>query len=308
MLARRLGGPRALHVITGANGHLGRALIQRLAGRKLRAVVRSPRAAAVLRALPEVPEVSVVDYADADALAAAAGGADAVVHLVGILKETRTARYRDAHEGTARALASAARQAGFRRVVYLSILGAHAGSTNDCLASKARAEAILLESPLDTTVLRVPMVLGGDEPASRALRARARARVVPLVRGGASLEQPIDAGDVVEAILGALARPELGGRTLDLAGPESLSQRELVRRAAGLLGRPPPLVVPVPLAAARALAALAERVLADPPLTPAMLGVLDHDDRVDPAPACRALGVTLTPLDDTLRRCLEESP
>jgi NADH dehydrogenase len=306
MLARRRGGPRSVQLITGANGHLGRALIHRLAGRKLRAVVRSQRAAAVLRALPEAPEIAVVGYADAEALAGAAAGCDAVVHLVGILKESRSARYGDAHEGTARALAAAARRAGFRRVVYLSILGARADSGNDCLASKARAEAILLESPLETTVLRVPMVLGGDEPASRALRARARARVVPLVRGGASLEQPIDAADVVEAIVAALARPELAGRALDLAGPESLSQRELVRRAAALLGRPPPRVVAVPLAAARGLAALAERFLADPPLTPAMLGVLDHDDRIDPEPAVRALGIALTPLDDTLRRCLEE--
>jgi hypothetical protein len=35
-----------------------------------------------------------------------------------------------------------------------------------------------------------------------------------------------------------------------------------------------------------------------------MLGVLDHDDRVDPAPACDRLGITLTPLDEALRRCL----
>ena len=33
-----------------------------------------------------------------------------------------------------------------------------------------------------------------------------------------------------------------------------------------------------------------------------MLGVLEHDDRVDPRPACEALGIQLTPLDDTLRR------
>ena len=37
-----------------------------------------------------------------------------------------------------------------------------------------------------------------------------------------------------------------------------------------------------------------------------MLEVLEHDDRVDPGPACRALGLTLTPLDETLRRCNEE--
>jgi hypothetical protein len=33
-----------------------------------------------------------------------------------------------------------------------------------------------------------------------------------------------------------------------------------------------------------------------------MLGVLDHDDDIDPAPAAARLGIQLTPLDETLRR------
>jgi hypothetical protein len=77
-----------------------------------------------------------------------------------------------------------------------------------------------------------------------------------------------------------------------------------VRRAAALAGARGPTVLPIPLAAARLFAALAERLTANPPLTPAMLGVLEHDDRVDPGPACDALGLALTPLDETLRRCL----
>ena len=300
-------------LVTGANGNLGTALIRRLARgpesappASVRAVVRSERAAAPVRALPEAPDVVVVDYRDVDALARAAAGCAAIVHLVGILKESATTRYRDAHEGTAEALSAAARRAGCHRIVYLSILGAHRDSPNACLASKARAEAILLAPPLETTVLRVPMVLGGDEPATWALRARARARLVPLVRGGASLEQPIDANDVVEAIAAALARPELAGRALDLAGPESLPRHELIRRAAVLAGGTPPRVVPIPLSIVRAFAAMSERVSANPPITTAMLGVLEHDDHVDPAPACRALGITLTPLDETLRRSLAQ--
>jgi hypothetical protein len=47
-----------------------------------------------------------------------------------------------------------------------------------------------------------------------------------------------------------------------------------------------------------------EALLANPPVTPAMLEVLDHDDRVDPGAACRRLGIELTPLDEMLRRCL----
>ncbi len=300
-------------LVTGANGNLGRALIRRLAHgagaipqRSVRAVVRSERAAATVRALPEAPAVAIVDYGDVDALAAAAAGCGAIVHLVGILKESSTTRYRDAHEGTAEALAAAAQRAGCLRIVYLSILGASVDSPNACLASKARAEAILLASPLETTILRVPMVLGGDEPATWALRARARARVVPLVRGGVSLEQPIDSADVVEAIAAALARPELAGQTLDLAGPESLPRRELIHRAAAVMGAAPPRIVSIPLPLLRGFAALAERLMANPPITPAMLGVLEHDDRVDPTPACRALGIQLTPLDETLRRSLVE--
>jgi NADH dehydrogenase len=298
-------------LVTGANGNLGTALIRRLARgpasaspAPVRAVVRSERAAGAVRALPEAPDVVVVDYRDVDALARAAAGCAAIVHLVGILKESSTTRYRDAHEGTAEALSAAARRAGCHRIVYLSILGAHSDSPNACLASKARAEAILLAPPLATTILRVPMVLGGDEPATWALRARARARVVALVRGGASLEQPIDASDVVEAIAAALVRPELAGRALDLAGPESVPRHELIRRAAVLAGRTPPRIVSIPLWMVRAFAALCERFSANPPITTAMLGVLEHDDRVDPASACRALGLALTPLDETLRRSL----
>jgi len=290
-------------LVTGANGSLGRALIQHLhaSGAKVRAVVRSERAAATLRSLAQPPELAIVDWSDAPGLARATEGCDAAVHLVGVLKETPTQRYADAHEGTARALATAATHGSLRRIVYLSIVGADLNSGNACLASKARAEAILLEAPLATTVLRLPMVLGGDDPATWALRARAHKSVVPLVRGGASLEQPIDARDVIAAITAALERPLLAGRVLDVAGPESLARRELVRRAASLLGNTPRFVA-IPLTLVRGFAALAERITTSPPITTAMLDVLEHDDRVDPKPACDALGITLTPLDDTLRR------
>jgi uncharacterized protein YbjT (DUF2867 family) len=302
-------------LVTGANGNLGRLLIRRWTRRGIpavRALVRSERAAALVRALPEPPEVAVADYGDPAGLTRAAEGCQAIVHLVGILKETSTSTYAAAHEGSARALVDAASRKGIRRILYLSILGASPDARNACLASKGRAEAILSAPPFATSVLRVPMVLGGDDPATHALRARARSRWVPLVRGGASLEQPIDAWDVVAAITAALERPSLAGAALDLGGPESIPHRELVRRAAALLGNRP-RIVPVPLLLARLLAAAASRFSADPPLTPAMLGVLEQDDRVDPAPACAKLGIELTPLDETLRRCLgagaeEEEP
>jgi uncharacterized protein YbjT (DUF2867 family) len=96
---------------------------------------------------------------------------------------------------------------------------------------------------------------------------------------------------------------DLDAAVLDLAGPESLPRRELVARAARLHGRRP-LFVPTPAALRFAVAAVAEKLSKDPPVTRAMLGVLEHDDVVDVSDACRRLGLELTSLDETLRRCV----
>jgi uncharacterized protein YbjT (DUF2867 family) len=292
-------------LVTGANGQLGRRLLRRLASmspsRSVRAVVRSERAAETIRKLDDADrELAIVDYRDARELARAAAGCRSAVHLLGILKETRSNRYANAHERPAEALAEAAAAAGLRRIVALSILGSHPDADNACLASKGRAEQILLAGKTPALVLRVPMVLGPGDPASEALRRQASAGRVSLVRGGASLEQPIAARDVVEAIVAGLEREGLDDLALDLAGPESLTHRALVERAADVLGTEV-TVRSIPLGVARLFAAIASRLAADPPLTPAMLGVLEHDDDVDPGDACRRLGIELTPLDETLR-------
>jgi NADH dehydrogenase len=283
-------------VVTGANGRIGQSLLRASAGRA-RALVRSERAARALATCGA--ETRVIDVGDVDALAHAARGCAAWVHLVGILKQTRAARYVDAHERASEAVARAAERAGVRRVVCLSILGAAPDSANECLASKGRADATLLAGAVPASVLRVPMVLGPGEIAAFALRAQASAPVAFLVRGGATREQPIDTRDVVAALRLAAAERGDARRAFDLAGPESLSHRELVLRVARVLGRRAPRIVPVPIGLARGAAALLER-LAEPPLTRAMLGVLEHDDEIDPRPAAQQLGLTLTPLAETL--------
>lgn len=297
-------------VVTGANGQLGRALLADLAAEghaSARALVRSARAARTIEGLGLVPapDVRVVDYASPHAMETALGGARFVVHLVGIIKETRDTRYVDAHENTCHALALAAARAGVERIVYLSILGSLPDSGNACLASKGRAEAMLLEGRVATTVLRVPMVIGADDHASGALRRQARARSVRLVARGRTLQQPIDARDVRRAVVAALgAAPATGsgsGRNLvlDAGGPECLSHRNLVLRAARHWNNTP-RIRSIPYGVARAGIGLLEALLPSPPITRAMFEVLQHDDHVDPRAFCEQLGIELRPLDTTL--------
>jgi NADH dehydrogenase len=299
--------------ITGANGQIGRRLIRRLAEQEselpVRALVRSAAAAASLRgqgATHPRLEILTVDFSDAEAMGAALSGVTRVVHLVGILRETPGNRYVDAHEGAVAALVAAARRNGVAQVIALSILGAAADQSNACLKSRGRADDLLLRSGVPGTVLRVPMVLGGEDPASRALAARAR-RPWSVTFRGASLEQPIDADDVVAALRALIGMPAAdlarAGGALDLAGPESLTREALVNRAVALTGRRT-RVLSLPIALGHALAFVLERAFKSPPVTRAMLGVLDHDDRIDPAPVAARLGIELTPLDVTLRRVM----
>lgn len=289
-------------IVTGANGHLGTRLIETLKrdGHELQAVVRSTTAAAALRASLGV-EAGVVDYANSAELAPHLVHADAVVHLVGIIRETPQNSYVNAHESTCRALVNAlAANESTPRIVYVSILGSSAGHSNACLRSKGKAEDILLASGLPVTVLQVPMVLGESDYATFALRKKALSGFSVGFRM-ASREQPVYAGDVVNAIRATV--DAAFGRLL-LAGPESLSRAELVRRAGLILGTAPKSLS-LPIGLGRFFVGLLEAILPNPPMTRAMLDVLDHDDVIDPLDTAQRLGIELTPLDEMLRLVLK---
>ncbi len=292
-------------LITGANGNLGRRMILRLAPKvPVTALVRSERAAKVLRKELQGKDyftnvsIRVHDYADAGAMAETLDSCRSVIHLVGIIKETATSTYVQAQEETTRALLSAAQGKEIARIVYVSIAGADENSKNTCLASKGRAEKILAEGAIPSLILRVPMVLGEGDYAVASLKRRANSKVVFLLRG-ASLEQPIFAGDVEQALYRGLACELAHTRILELSGPESLSRKALTLRAAQVLGKVP-RIVSLPYSLGFGLAWILEQLSSSPPVTRAMLGVLDHDDNVDAVPACESLGIELTSLDKML--------
>lgn len=280
--------------VTGANGNLGRRLIAQIGG-GVRALVRRQAAARQLREAHPDLDIRVLDYLDPQAMTEALDGIEQVAHLVGIIKETSRSSYLAAHEQTTAALVEAMAASGVRSALGLSILGADPASANPCLASRGRADRLLLNGPVPATVIRVPMVLGEGDYAARALRRRAAQRLGFAFRA-ASLEQPIYAGDLIAALQRALRQPS--AQVLDLAGPETLTRGALHRRAAAVLGRKT-ATLSLPLGLGLAAARLLEW-LPNPPVTRAMLGVLNQDDQVDMANC----GIDLTPLDETLRRVL----
>jgi NADH dehydrogenase len=295
-------------VLTGANGALGRVLLERALARpgvELTAIVRSERAAAQLESLASARvQVRQVAWTDSAALRDACAGAQAVLHLAGILIPTKSEGYAGANVETTRAIAAAARAGGARKLVLVSALFADASSANAYYRSKGEAEDVVRASGLPYTIVRSPLLLACDSIGSHVLAREARAPFVPLLGGGANLEQPADARDVAEAALNAALDLDCAaGESLDLVGPESLSRRALIERCAKLAGGSP-FLVPVPVAAVRLALGLRERFLG-PGFSPEVLDVILDDVRLDPKPAAKALRIELRPLDETLERTLE---
>jgi NADH dehydrogenase len=295
--------------VTGANSALGRALIRLARERgerpELVLCVRSARAQAELGAAGPRERAARVDFADPESLLRAFQGAEAVLHLPGILIERRGSSYEQAHVQTTSAALHAAAKTGVRKLVLVSALGADARAHNRYYRTKGEAEALVRSAPLAHTILRAPLVLGPHTEGAAALRRRVARRRATLPGGGRHLQQPIDVRDLAHAALRAAEPGVAEDATLEVVGPESLPERELLLRAARLRGVELQ-VRSVPLWALRAALRLRGPFAAG--FSADALQVITDDQRRDPGPAARALGLELTPLDAMLARSLEAAP
>jgi uncharacterized protein YbjT (DUF2867 family) len=273
-------------LITGGTGFVGRHLIARLhqQGEQVRALARSPQ---------DVPGAEPVqaDITDTAAIGEAARGCQAVIHLVGILRERRGAGFRRVHVEGTRSAIEACREAEVPRLLHMSALGTRPNARSRYHGTKWRAEELVRESGLQTTIFR-PSVIFGDGgsflPQIRSLVRRAP--IVPIPGGGMSLIQPIWVEDVVSCFMGALGRPETVGRTYELGGPETYGFEQLIDLVAESEGvELVKLHLPIPLL--RPAVAVLSRVIPRFPLTSDQLTMLLEDNVCDIAEMRETFGV-----------------
>ena len=108
--------------IVGATGFVGSHLVPHLAeaGHRVIAISRTGRR---LPGWTDAVEARAADVTTGAGLDEALGGADAVVHLVAIPRESGGRRFEDVNVGGTRRVVEAAERAGIRRFVHLSVLG-----------------------------------------------------------------------------------------------------------------------------------------------------------------------------------------
>ncbi len=260
--------------------------------------MRSERAADSLRKMPGV-EVRVVTADDREGLARAVAGASSVVHLAGILIESQNATYQEANVSATEAVVAASRGAGVSHLVLVSAIGADAHSSNRYRRSKGEGEHIVERSGLDATIIRTPILLGPDSAGASAVVRAASQRSVKLLGGGHYVMRPLDLDDLSRAILGACERRAAGVQIHELAGPEPIAYRDLITKAAALMGHEV-TIGSVPIWLAKLGAAIGSR-LRGGGVTPTVIDIITAPEHVAHN-ADVALGITLTPLADTLAK------
>ena len=194
--------------ITGATGFVGSRLLTkaRAAGHDVRALTRRP--------MRKRKGVEWIDGSldNRESLARLVQGADAVIHVAGVINARDAAGFEAGNvEGTA-AMLAAAEKAGVQRFVHVSSLAAREPSLSLYGASKARSEALVEASPLSTAIVRPPAVFGpGDREILELFKMAARGIVLLPPKGRLSV---IHVDDLARLLL-ALVDPAMPDMLLE---------------------------------------------------------------------------------------------
>lgn len=187
--------------VTGGTGFVGRRLIDLAVerGHHVRALTRRP----------QQPRDGVEwiegDLGSREAIEQLVTGADAVIHVAGVINAPDAAGFEKGNVKGTLAMLAAATAAGTQRFVHVSSLAAREPKLSQYGASKARSEELVKGSGLDWVIVRPPAVYGpGDKETLELFKMARRGRIYMPPKGRLSL---IHVDDVARLLLAA-AEPD----------------------------------------------------------------------------------------------------
>ena len=297
-----------LTLVTGGTGFIGSKIVRRLLkGREsVRVLSRHPK---IIHPRLRTPGTEFVrgDIFDEQSLTQAMTGCDALI----IATQFRNAPFENPcrgltymkvdGEGTER-LVKFAKEAGIKRIVYMSGAGTREGRVEPWFQAKARAEKAVRDSETNWTIFRPSWSYG---PSDRSLnRFAGFARLfpwipffffVPIVGTGRQKIQPVFVEDVAEAVALSLNNPNTYGKILEIGGPQQLTMTEVVKTMLRVMGKRR-MIIRLPKTSMKLVAGLVQ-FLPGRLLTPSGVDFITMEEHVDNAVVTQTLGLSPVSLE-----------
>jgi len=297
--------------LTGATGFVGRMILGQLleSHHRVRCLVRPESRLKPVEEFGSAGDALkpvVGDCLDPTTFLEALRGCQAVIHLVGIIREfpRRGITFERLHVEATRNVVGAAAQAGVGRFLHMSALGARADAPSRYHQTKAQAEQLVLQSGLKYVIFRPSIIFGrGDQFVNQLARMVHRFLPAPVIGSGQNRVQPVAVENVAEGFVRALTPPGCLNRTYDVAGLQVLTFDELldaIGRAKGV-GRVRKLHLPLP--SVKWWTRHLERFRAFP-LTSEQLLMLESDNTCDPRPFLRTFAIEPIEFESGIARYL----
>ena len=285
-------------VILGATGFVGSHLVPHLAAAGHRVIAVS-RSGGHLRGWTDAVEARAADVTTGAGMEEALAGADAVVHLVAIPRESKGRRFEQVNVGGTRRAVEAAERAGIRRFVHLSVMGVADDPKLGYLWSKWRGEQAVRASSLDWVVLRPSLMFGVGDGFFNLVKTTLRywsPGIVAIPGRGDARFQPLSVDDLAIAVERSLTDAERAGSEYELGGPDWVTYRQIVDEVMRVT-RIRRLKLPMPIPLISALTAVTDRILPAFPVSHDQISSLQRPNYTDLDAFEHAFGVKPRKLD-----------
>ena len=230
-------------VVLGGAGFVGRHVVAKLvsAGYRVAVPTRRREDAKHLITLPTV-DVVEEDIHDPRALEWLFAERAAVVNLVGIIHESGRDTFDRVHVELPRKVIAACHNAGVRRLLHMSALGASGDAPSRYLTSKAAAEAMVAASGLKWTIFRPSVIFGREDTFLNMFARLARMLPVVALASAQARFQPVYVADVAHCFVHSVDDEITFGARYDLCGPKVYTLKELVTYVGEVTGAVRPII------------------------------------------------------------------
>ena len=303
-----MSAPAKIATVFGGTGFVGRQVVRGLArkGYTVKVASRVPESAFFLRTAGFVGQIVpfACDYKNPASIAQAVRGAEIVVNCIGILYERRKGDFKRVQAELPGTIAQACAYEDVKRFIHISIPNIEQDNSQYA-KTKLEGERAIMNAFPSATIMRPSVIFGADDNFFNKFAKLARIMpVLPLIGGGQTKFQPVYVGDVADAVVIAALEPAAAGKIFELAGPETLSFREIYEMLFHYTGRSRPLIN-LPWGVAKVQACFMA-MLPSPLLTPDQVESLKTDYVIaNDALRLEDLGITPTAPEAILPTYLE---